>query len=133
MRRRLVNELDGLFTVWIGAIMLAAIPILFHELGRVENGSWFYFYAGATLLAVASFGGEFDRQTMGLLLSQPMPRHRIWLEKMAVARSPGTMCPGQRTVLEPGGEEHHRGGDSLVDRPDGPVRRPAVGCLDFHV
>src|SRR5689334_331207 len=37
-----------------------------------------------TILAGASFGSEFQQRTISLLISQPLPRSRIWNEKMGV-------------------------------------------------
>lgn len=40
------------------------------------------FAVGAGLMAASVFGSEFNARTMLLLLSQPVPRHQIWQEKM---------------------------------------------------
>lgn len=42
------------------------------------------FYIGTALLAATSFGSEFQQRTLVLLLSQPVARTRLWLEKWAV-------------------------------------------------
>jgi len=38
----------------------------------------------SAVLSVTIFGTEFNARTMGLLLTQPVSRQRLWLEKMAV-------------------------------------------------
>ena len=48
------------------------------------NLSTFAFFGGIGVAAGMAFGAEFQQRTLGLLVSQPVSRSRIWKEKMLV-------------------------------------------------
>ena len=100
MWTRLRKELRELALPWPAAIAAAAAVA---ALGRLEIA--LYLFAGLCFyLTVRPFGGEFDRGTVARLLSQPIPRQRIWGEKMlaataAVAIGYGVMLAATVAVL----------------------------------
>ncbi len=78
---RLHKELRELALPWAGAVA-AAVAVA--ALGRAEIA--LLVFAGLCFyLTVRPFGGEFDRGTLARLLSQPIPRQRIWREKILAA------------------------------------------------
>ncbi len=80
---RLHKELRELALPWAAAIAVAA-AVWVATLGRVETA--LFIFAGLCFyITVRPFGGEFDRGTLARLLSQPIPRRRIWCEKMLAA------------------------------------------------
>jgi Protein of unknown function (DUF1553) len=91
MNPRLVKELRALllpFSVAAGAGIL--IPLL----RGIEPGSFtsfiegligFTFLSGLLGIAAMPWGSEFQQRTLPLLLSQPVPRSRIWKDKLLAA------------------------------------------------
>ena len=82
-RLRLWKETRALLPFWAAMAGLIGIPALF----RVQEGvamSVSAYVFGCALLGSVIIGQEFQHRTMGLLLSQPVSRRRIWWEKMFV-------------------------------------------------
>jgi hypothetical protein len=78
----IAKELRALLPTWLaGAVGLAAGATDFPVIRGA--GVLVYFLTSAALGATA-FGHEYTYRTMGLLLSQPVPRRRIFLIKIAV-------------------------------------------------
>lgn len=76
-------------TFWL-ALALAVLPPLVLTAIPGADPQWhgsrvalgcLFFTAGMVLLSVTSFGREFNHRTVSLLLSQPVGRDRLWLEK----------------------------------------------------
>src|SRR6266850_5048563 len=93
MNRRLVKEFHPLLLPWSVAALTILFPLLlsifYQNLWRESSSSLFgissaLFIGSLAFMAAASFGMEFHERTLGLLLSQPITRHRIWAEKLAV-------------------------------------------------
>jgi ABC-type transport system involved in multi-copper enzyme maturation permease subunit len=76
------------------ALVLAAtvVPLAWdggRDMTAAPRGWWLYivvlgFYLGTPLLVALPFGAEFQQRTMPLLLSQPVSRARVWIEKWGV-------------------------------------------------
>jgi hypothetical protein len=87
---RFGKELRALLAPWILAGAAAAFIPLGPLLFPPEDG-WIFTFAFGYLAFVGSvaaacamvFGSEFQHRTLPLLLSQPVPRARIWMEKLA--------------------------------------------------
>lgn len=93
MNRRLVKEFRPLLLPWSVAALTILFPLLlsifYHNLWRESSSSLFgissaLFIGSLAFMAAASFGMEFHERTLGLLLSQPVTRYRLWAEKLAV-------------------------------------------------
>jgi len=86
-RLRLWKETRALLPMWAAAVALMIgsglvgaafenhIALTCHIIAGI-GGCW--------LLGAVSVGHEFDHRTMGMLLCQPVPRSRLWAEKMLV-------------------------------------------------
>ena len=76
------KEFRALLPLWLAAVsgmlLARAAGQPFESLGAVA------FVLGAAALGGFAFGHEYVYRTMPLLLAQPVPRHRVWLAKMAV-------------------------------------------------
>lgn len=87
---RIAKEVRTVAPLWILACFLPLVVLAFggqagpdYEEGL--NLVMFGFYACfAALLGANTFGVEFSYHTVPLLLSQPISRRRIWLEKMVI-------------------------------------------------
>ena len=82
-RIRIMKEARALFWPWVLVTSIGALGWLLPvgpEYFDLSPGFWL----GIPLLATLSLGGEFHNRTFDLLLSQPVPRSRMWLEKLAV-------------------------------------------------
>ena len=80
MRTRLLKEGRHLLPLWLGALALMVLP-------RLIWGAYmtvFAFGLGCMVIAGLSFGSELQHRTLGLLLSQPVPRSVLWREKMLI-------------------------------------------------
>src|SRR6266436_909308 len=94
MNSRMAKELRSVLLPSSVALVIAIVlpwANLFVVVGFLEKGSFVEFVAGvvtfaffACLLAVTAlpFGVEFLHKTFPLLLSQPIPRARIWKDKL---------------------------------------------------
>ncbi len=76
------KEIRALMPAWLGAL---ALPFLFGlPAGGEWETAWVGFFIGCNLLGAVVMGHEYDYQTMGLLLSQPVDRRLLWGVKMTV-------------------------------------------------
>jgi hypothetical protein len=80
----LVKEGRPLFWPWC-AVMLTVLVSLIRPLHSIEWVGLLGVVLGVPLLATLPFGNEFQNRTLSLLLSQPVGRGRIWIEKTSVA------------------------------------------------
>ena len=81
MNVRWIKEIRELLP-WLGGtlgLMVVPYAVWGHE---AEGLLVVVFAFGSVLMAVSSFGSELQHRTVGLLLSQPVPRAVIWREKM---------------------------------------------------
>jgi hypothetical protein len=78
---RVVKELRALLPAW--ALCLASIAAM-TAIGRAQILGVAAYWLGAVALGALSMGQEYNARTLSLLLSQPTPRDRIYLEKLAV-------------------------------------------------
>ena len=87
MEQRIRKEFRSLLAPWLLALLLATTGLWWRP-GTDENSAWVLWLAcfalGMVLLAVAAFGKEFSLDTLSALLSQPVSRSRLWLEKAGV-------------------------------------------------
>src|SRR6266699_3330174 len=87
MEQRIRKEFRALLAPWLLALLLA-MTALWWRPSTDEDASlvlWLAcFSLGMVLLAVAAFGREFSHETLRALLSQPISRSRLWLEKAGV-------------------------------------------------
>jgi ABC-type transport system involved in multi-copper enzyme maturation permease subunit len=90
MNALIKKEIRLILPAWIAAmLMVAVLPAILQtlSLNNVPYNPDFLpipFGLGILFLSVASFGQEFSFKTFSLLLSQPVPRRRIWLVKIAI-------------------------------------------------
>ena len=82
-RLRLAKEARALLPFWAALAGLIAVPFLL-LLQRPMDFAMPAFWLGCALLGSVVFGQEFQHRTMGLLLTQPVSRRRLWWEKMFV-------------------------------------------------
>ncbi len=89
---RISKECRALLPLWTVALLAIAAP---HFLGTdtrsIRAWAMFAYCAGCIILGAACFGHEFAHRTLSILLSQPVSRTRLWLEKMIVL---GVMLSG---------------------------------------
>jgi hypothetical protein len=82
MSIRLWKEVRALSLAWIVALFL---PIVAMKTDFLVQQCWIFLCgAGYLGLGAMSFGYEINHGTLPLLLSQPVSRRRLWLEKTAV-------------------------------------------------
>src|SRR5258708_521886 len=94
MKRRIIKEFRPLLVPFCFALAAAScVAFLKHVERMVFNEESVGFFAGLSsfalfatvvLMAALSFGVEYHQRTMGLLLSQPLERFRLWKAKMLV-------------------------------------------------
>lgn len=82
-RLRLAKEARALLPFWAAMAGLMLLPFLFQS-HEPLHFAWSAYCFGCVLLGSVIIGQEFQHRTMGLLLSQPASRRRIWWEKMFV-------------------------------------------------
>ena len=80
---RLKKETRALLPVWSAIAALMVVPLLLQVQDPLTYSLWAYVF-GCALLGPVCVGHEFHHHTMGLLLSQPVPRRRLWCEKQAI-------------------------------------------------
>lgn len=95
-RLRLWKETRALLPMWAAMAALIAIPFLLRWEHPMEFAIPAY-WLGCALLGPVCMGQEFQHRTMGLLLSQPVSRRRLWWEKMAAL---GAAMVGQFAWME---------------------------------
>jgi ABC-type transport system involved in multi-copper enzyme maturation permease subunit len=86
MITRLAKETRDLLPVFVGTLLFISLPFV---IWRPETDAFgiVAFGCGCAIMAGSCFGNEFQRRTLPLLLAQPIPRRRLWLEKMLVLAS----------------------------------------------
>jgi ABC-type transport system involved in multi-copper enzyme maturation permease subunit len=82
-----MKEVRALFWPWCAVTLLGAVNLFpfggqFNYFNRLF--SFVGFFIGMPLLAVWSFGNEFQYKTISLLLTEPVDRKQIWREKLVV-------------------------------------------------
>ena len=82
-RLRLAKEARALLPFWAAMAGLIGLPALLGLQEGVAMSVSAYVF-GCVLLGSVIIGQEFQHRTVGLLLSQPVSRRRIWWEKMFV-------------------------------------------------
>ncbi len=82
-RLRLWKETRALLPMWAAIAGLMGLSLLIERFDALAF-SWSVYAFGCVLLGSFVVGQEFQHRTMGLLLSQPVPRLRIWGEKLLV-------------------------------------------------
>ena len=82
-RLRLWKETRALLPMWAAIAGLMGLSLLIERFDALAF-SWSVYAFGCVLLGSFVVGQEFQHRTMGLLLSQPVPRRRIWGEKLLV-------------------------------------------------
>src|SRR6516162_3246772 len=115
---RILKEARSLFWPWCAVTIVGALRLVDQShsvllgdgpLGLVhhviEPLSFLGFFLGIPLLATLSLGNEFQHRTLPLLLSQPIDRREIWVEKTSVtiiATVSATLvfCVSWRTALQ---------------------------------
>ncbi len=93
MNTRLIKETRDLLPVLAGAVLITFLPYVIWG-HAAANYAPVIFALTCAILASASFGGELQHRTLGLLLSQPVSRSVIWLEKMLVLGAAIVICTG---------------------------------------
>jgi ABC-type transport system involved in multi-copper enzyme maturation permease subunit len=84
MNARIIKETRSLLPVF-GVLLLASVaPPLIWKRDTASGVAMIASVACAAILGASSLGNEFQWRTLGLLLSQPVSRRRLWLEKMLV-------------------------------------------------
>jgi ABC-type transport system involved in multi-copper enzyme maturation permease subunit len=84
------KELRLLLPAWIGAMALAIVPcwiVQYFEAPTVAANNFpppLFIMFGMLFLGITSFGNEISFHTFPLLLSQPVPRNRIWQVKVTL-------------------------------------------------
>ncbi len=88
------KEIRAVLPAWVATLLLAILPMWLYAVNaagfllgaktaRPEIGavSGYCFGLSAVALALLPFGHEFTARTFSMLLSQPVPRQRMWLVK----------------------------------------------------
>jgi ABC-type transport system involved in multi-copper enzyme maturation permease subunit len=86
------KEIRLLLPSWLAAMALAVVPVWLvhpgppHDLVFSSPGLLVFggFGLGVLILSLTPFGQEFNAGTFNQLLSQPLPRNRLWLAKTGV-------------------------------------------------
>src|ERR1051325_3638163 len=91
MTRRLLKEFRQLLLpCGVAALAACLMAVLFPLAEQADGGaapfffglSSFVFFGGIAMAAALSFGAEFQQRTLCLVASQPIPRARVWNEKL---------------------------------------------------
>jgi len=94
MHRRLIKELRPLLLPGLIAALAAITPLLLSPFRSGGTDEFLFFVAGlasfafvitTTLVACQPFGTEIHERTFPLLLTQPIGRSRLWIEKLLPA------------------------------------------------
>src|ERR1700688_2943285 len=111
---RIMREARPLLWPWVFVTSGGTLPWLV-SISHYDEFSLFYrfltfasvlgFWIGLPLLATLPLGNEFQHRTIGLLLSQPVDRLKIWAEKwsvtiIAVLSAALVYCLGWRAALD---------------------------------
>ena len=85
MNPRIVKEFRALRLFWIAALALSVVPLAWiPRYPDMAVNCMVGYVLGCVLLGVASFGSEWNHQTLELWLSQPSPRRQLWRDKILV-------------------------------------------------
>jgi ABC-type transport system involved in multi-copper enzyme maturation permease subunit len=84
MNARIIKETRSVLPVLVVTMLVSVAPRLIWERKTAGGAGLAFFTLCCVLMGAASFGNEFQWRTMPLLLAQPVPRRRIWNEKMLV-------------------------------------------------
>ena len=87
MNARIIKETRSLLPVFGVMLLTAVVPPLIWRRDIASGVGFMVFLACCAMLGACSLGNEFQWRTLPLLLSQPVPRRRLWLEKMLVLGS----------------------------------------------
>jgi hypothetical protein len=82
-RLHVMKEVRALLPTWVacaGAVCVGAVA----RDARVTGAAFLAYALGALQLGALSFGHEYTNHTLGILLSQPIDRRRLFLTKVAV-------------------------------------------------
>jgi hypothetical protein len=83
---RIVKEVRLIFWTWIAVVALALLALFASSRFPILNfAGGIAFFVGVPLLAVIPIGSELEDGTLALLLSQPITRIQVWLQKFAVS------------------------------------------------
>ena len=82
-RLRLWKETRALLPMWLAPAAWVSFPFLL-PIGDPLTWSFAGFLFGCAVLGPVCVGHEFAHGTMGALLAQPVPRRKLWWEKLAV-------------------------------------------------
>lgn len=84
MRSLVAIELRPMLLPAMGVLAAVLAAFVLSTLQRPVDTQFGVFMLGCAYLAALPFGLEFHQRTFGLLLSQPVPRYRVWWRKTAV-------------------------------------------------
>src|SRR5437773_102274 len=92
MNRRLLKEFRSLLLPWSVAVVagvVLAVKLMFNETddpfeSMLARTAAFAFFGTLAIACALSFGTELQQRTLPLLLAQPLPRARLWNEKLLV-------------------------------------------------
>ena len=96
---RIIKESRALFWPWCAVVLAGVLQWLPFGPGYSPRDYAYGFWAGLPLLAALSMGNEFQYRTMGLLLSQPIDRKKIWFEKWTVLFGAAIMASSAYWVM----------------------------------
>jgi len=86
MTIRILKEVRFILWTWLAVVILALLPLFTSTSSPIlEFADRIGFLIGIPLLAVIPIGIELEEGTMSLLLSQPVTRLQIWLQKFAIS------------------------------------------------
>ena len=78
------KEVRALLFPWLACVLVMIVPTPVHAPRYVEGISVIVYFLGAAVLGALSIGREYTEHTLGLLLSQPVGRKRLFLIKFSV-------------------------------------------------
>src|SRR6266446_3818415 len=92
MNRRLVKEMRSLLLPWCIAVVagaVLAVKVMVDQFNEpfestLANAAALAFFGTLVFACAMSFGTELQQRTLPLLLAQPLPRSRMWNEKLLV-------------------------------------------------
>jgi hypothetical protein len=84
MNARIIKETRSLLPVLCVTVLACAAPRLFWSRETAGEVGLGIFTVCCLILGASCFGNEYQWRTMPLLLAQPVPRQKIWHEKMLI-------------------------------------------------
>src|SRR5215510_11789255 len=83
---RIMKEVRLILWTWVAVVALALLPLFTSSSYPIlELADRIGFLVGIPLLAVIPIGRELEEGTLSLLLSQPVTRIQLWLQKFAIS------------------------------------------------